>query len=164
MKTKDSPIRRYIQRRKPRGLGGRSPQSLRWGDSPCIRPPNILRSSVVGCARKYAKSKKRCFCCEERVMYEVSCMIFNKVRSGKSVKIRKTWSMTKKGHQKFLPLKSKFFQKKIITLIGEKYDRPLKLSARFPPLCMYVCVYVCMHVCMHVYVCVCMYAYELETG
>src|SRR6218665_1979379 len=105
MKTKDSPIRRYIQRRKPRGLGGRSPQSLRWGDSPCIRPPNILRSIVVGCARKYAKSKKRCFCCEERVMYEVSCMIFNKVRSGKSVKIRKTWSMTKKGHQKFLPPK-----------------------------------------------------------
>ena len=39
-------------------LGGTVPQSLRWGDGPCIRPPNILRSSVVGCARKYEQSKK----------------------------------------------------------------------------------------------------------
>jgi len=29
-------------------------------DGPCIRPPNILRSSVVGCARKYEESKKMC--------------------------------------------------------------------------------------------------------
>src|SRR6218665_1176512 len=42
------------------GLGGRSPQSLRLGDGPCIRPPpNILRSSVVGCA--HGKSKKGVF-------------------------------------------------------------------------------------------------------
>src|SRR6218665_3448506 len=47
--------------------GGRSPQSLRWGDGPCIRPPNILRSSVVGCAGKY-EELKRCFSCEERVI------------------------------------------------------------------------------------------------
>jgi len=31
---------------------------LRWGDGPCICPPNILRSSVVGCARKYEQSKE----------------------------------------------------------------------------------------------------------
>src|SRR6218665_22102 len=42
------------------GLGGRYPQSLRWGGGPCIRPPpNILRSSVVGCAQ--GKSKKCVF-------------------------------------------------------------------------------------------------------
>src|SRR6218665_842231 len=29
------------QRRRPRGTGGRSPKNLRWGDSPCIGPPNI---------------------------------------------------------------------------------------------------------------------------
>jgi len=33
--------------------------------------PNILRSIVVGCARKYEKSKKRCFSCEERVVYDI---------------------------------------------------------------------------------------------
>src|SRR6218665_47525 len=43
------------------GLGGRSLQSLRWVDGPCIRPPNILRSSVVGCARKYEHSFKKVF-------------------------------------------------------------------------------------------------------
>ena len=43
------------------GLGGRSPKV--WGGGPCIRLPNILRSSVVGCARKYEKSKKRYFSC-----------------------------------------------------------------------------------------------------
>ena len=55
---------------KARGgnLGGTVPQSLRWGDGPRIRPPNILRSSVVGCARKYEKSLKRCFSCEARVI------------------------------------------------------------------------------------------------
>ena len=41
-------------------------------------PPNILRSSVVGCARKYEKSKKWCFSCEERVMYDI--MTLNKVK------------------------------------------------------------------------------------
>jgi len=46
---------------RPRGTGG---------DGPCIRPPNISRSSVVRCVRKYEVSKesvmkeffhKRCF-------------------------------------------------------------------------------------------------------
>src|SRR6218665_346665 len=70
----------YTQGRKPREDGGRFPPKLRLGEGPCIRPPNILRSSVVGCARKYEKSKKKCFYCEERVMYEGSCTTFNKVK------------------------------------------------------------------------------------
>ena len=37
------------------GLGD-GPPKFEVGDGPCIRPPNILRSSVVGCARKYEKS------------------------------------------------------------------------------------------------------------
>ena len=33
-----------------RWIGGTvPPQKLRWGDGPCIRPPNISRSSVTGC-------------------------------------------------------------------------------------------------------------------
>src|SRR6218665_2476059 len=41
------------------GQGGRSPpKNLRWGDGPCIGPPNILRSSVVGWARKLEERKK----------------------------------------------------------------------------------------------------------
>ena len=48
----------------PRGgdlgeTGGRSSQNLRWGNGPYIRPPNILRSSVVGCARKCEQSFKK---------------------------------------------------------------------------------------------------------
>jgi len=37
----------YFHGRRPRATGGRSPQkNFRWGDGSCIRPPNILRSSV----------------------------------------------------------------------------------------------------------------------
>jgi len=39
------------------GLRGWTPK-FEVGGGPCIRPPNILRSSVVGCARKYEESKK----------------------------------------------------------------------------------------------------------
>ena len=46
------------QGRRPRGTGGRPPK-FEMGDGPCIRPPNILRSSVVGCAQKYEQSKKK---------------------------------------------------------------------------------------------------------
>src|SRR6218665_3474123 len=38
--------------------GGTVPPKFEFGGGPCIRPPNILRSSVVGCARKYEKCKK----------------------------------------------------------------------------------------------------------
>ena|SRR6218665_1721963 len=40
------------------GTGGTVPQNLRWGtDGPCIRPSNILRSSVIGCVAKYELTK-----------------------------------------------------------------------------------------------------------
>src|SRR6218665_3084438 len=113
---------------------GRSPPKFEVGDGPCIRPPNILRSSVVGCARKYEKSKKGVF-----VVRKGSCtkghvrhLTKQSEDPEKSVKIRTTWSMTKKGHEKFLPLKWKF--KKNVILVGEKFSRPPQLCARFPPL------------------------------
>src|SRR6218665_1939842 len=84
------------QGEKPRGDWGMVPQKFEVGGRPMHSSPNILRSSVVGCARKYEKSKKRCFSCEERVMYEGLCTAFNKVKIRKSVKIRKTWAMTKR--------------------------------------------------------------------
>src|SRR6218665_370726 len=119
--------------RRPRGTGGTVPQkNLRWGDGPCIRPPNILRSSVVGCPRKYKQSKKGVIkeFFSEIVVFLVkkgSCTTFNTV---KIWKIRKTWSMTKKGHQKFLACKWTFFPKKPHSkiLVLEKFFCPPKLG------------------------------------
>ena len=43
------------------GLGDGPPKKkCEVGDGPCIHPPNILRSGVVGCARKYEQSKRWC--------------------------------------------------------------------------------------------------------
>src|SRR6218665_1415105 len=57
--------------RKPRGTGGTVPPKFEVGDGPCIRPPNISRSSVIGCVLKYERGKKRCheiiFCSEIEV-------------------------------------------------------------------------------------------------
>ena len=39
-------------------VGRRSPQESEVGDGPCIRPPNILRSTVIGCEAKYELTKK----------------------------------------------------------------------------------------------------------
>ena len=40
-------------------MGGDGPQkNFRWEDGPCIRPPNIWRSSVIGSVAKYEKAKK----------------------------------------------------------------------------------------------------------
>ena len=51
------------------GTGGTVPQKKFEGDGPCIGPPNILRSSVVGCAWKYEQSEEWWFSCEEMVIY-----------------------------------------------------------------------------------------------
>ena len=52
-------------------LGGRSPKKYEMGDCPYIRPSNILRSSVVGCVRKYELSKRGVF-------YEIEVFVVNK--------------------------------------------------------------------------------------
>ena len=103
------------------GTGGTVPPTFQVGDGPCIRPPNILRSSVVGCARKNEQSKngviKEFF--SEIVVVHVrkgSYTTLNIVKDmenpGKGREILKTWSMTKKGHQKFWPGKCTFFSEK----------------------------------------------------
>jgi len=47
--------------RRLRGTGWRfPPQNLRWRDGLCIRPPNIMRSAVIGCEAKYELTKQRC--------------------------------------------------------------------------------------------------------
>ena len=51
-------ILHYKHGRRLRGTGGTAPKKFEVGDGPCIRPPNIFRSSVVGCVRKYELSKK----------------------------------------------------------------------------------------------------------
>ena len=59
----------------PRGgdLGGLGdgPPKFEVGTAHASAPPNILRSSVVGCAGKYEKSYKNCFSCEERVICDI---------------------------------------------------------------------------------------------
>ena len=103
------------------GLGGRSPQHLRQGDGPCIGPPNILRSSVVGCARKHEQSKK--IDVIKEFFSEIGPMVLFLVKKGsyttfntvKIRKIRKTWSMTKKKSSEILGVKMEIFlRKKII--------------------------------------------------
>src|SRR6218665_865245 len=64
-------------------LWGRSPQNLRWGNGPSIRPSNISRSTVIGCESKYELSKKRCeevFCSEIKVsghMRLPTCLMYS---------------------------------------------------------------------------------------
>jgi len=91
------------------GTGGMVPKNWRWGDGPCIRPPNNLRSSVVGCSRKYEQSLKRChkgilfwnsgypvvFLVRKGSYTTFNVVKIRKIRE-KKLKIRKTWSLTKK--------------------------------------------------------------------
>src|SRR6218665_1110898 len=49
----------YTHGRRLWGDWGTVPKKFEVGDGPCIRPPNILRNSVVGCVRKYELSKKK---------------------------------------------------------------------------------------------------------
>ena len=50
-------------------------QGLRPSIGPCIRPPNILRSSVVGCAGKYEQSKKGVI---NEFFYETAAVVVRK--------------------------------------------------------------------------------------
>ena len=66
-----------MQGRKPREDWGDGPPKFEVGGRPThSSPPNILRSSVVGCARKYEKSNKNVFFLwgkghARRVMYDI---------------------------------------------------------------------------------------------
>src|SRR6218665_1907842 len=133
-----------MQGRGPGGTEGDGPPKFEVGYGPCIRPPpNILRSSVVGCARKYEQSFKKGVIKEffsEIVVFILrkgSYTTFNvaKIRKiwEKKGKIRKNWSMTKKGHQKCWPSKWKFFQKKPNSWSAKKFSVPPKLGARSSP-------------------------------
>src|SRR6218665_2879927 len=85
-------------------------------------PPNILRSSVVGCARKYEQSKKRChkgILFSEIVVFLVRKGLyttFNIVKYGKSGKrngkSEKPGRCLKKVIRNFGREKWNFFQKK----------------------------------------------------
>src|SRR6218665_3571224 len=98
--------------------------------------PNILRSSVVGCAGKYEQSKKGVIkeFFSEIVAFLVkkgSYTTFNIVKKGKiwekKGKIRKTWSMTKKRSSEIFGRENgNFFRRKRHSeiLIREKNFRP----------------------------------------
>jgi len=71
---------------------------LRWGTAHALVPPNILRISVVGWARKLEQSKKigvkEFF--SEIVLFLVKKGSYTTFDTVKIRRIRKTWSMTKK--------------------------------------------------------------------
>ena len=50
------------------------------------------------------------------------------------MKILKTWSMTKKRSSEIFAAKMEIFSERNVILVGEKFFRPPKLGARFPPL------------------------------
>ena len=104
------------RRRLKGGTEGTAPQNLRWGTAQASTP-NILRSSVVRCARKYEQSKKdvikKLF--SEIVVFlvkKLSYTTFDTVKIWKIWekigKIRKTWSMTKKTSFRNLGLRKNF--------------------------------------------------------
>ena len=49
--------RAHTHARRLTGIGRTVPQKFEVGDGPCIRPPNISRSSVIGCVWKYQLGK-----------------------------------------------------------------------------------------------------------
>src|SRR6218665_363956 len=83
------------------GTGGRSFQKIEVGDGSCIRLPNIWRSSVIVCVRKYELSKKvfsgnvR----EERAtLYVINIYLTYKISDSKDMyKTEKIRSTTKKS-------------------------------------------------------------------
>src|SRR6218665_636597 len=108
---------------------------------------NILRSSVVGCARKNEQSKKKGVIKEffseivVSLVWKGSYTTFNTVKIWKIWekirKIRKTWSVTKKRSSEILAVKMEIFSERNVIseiLVHKKFFRPPKLSARSPPL------------------------------
>src|SRR6218665_1096570 len=82
---------------RPRGgLGGRSPQKFEVGDSPCIGPPNILRSSVVADVRESMNRVKNGVFLVRKWSYTTFNIVNIRKMWEKKGKIPKTKSMTKK--------------------------------------------------------------------
>ena len=99
--------------------------------------PNILISSVVGCARKHEQSFKKGVI--KKFFSEIAVFLVKKgsyttFQTVKIWKIRKTWSMTKKRSSEILGVKIEIFLRKKVVLIREKFFGPPKLVARSPPL------------------------------
>src|SRR6218665_4171128 len=125
-----------------RGLGD-GPPNFDVVDGPCILRFNtcILRSSVVGCARKYEQSKKGVIkeLFSEIVVFLVkkgTYTTFNTVKIlkiwKKKGKIRKTWS---KVIRNFGGENGNFFEKPHSEiLVREKFFRPPKHGATSPPM------------------------------
>jgi len=116
---------------------GRSLQNLRWGDGQCIRPPNIWRSSVMGCAGKYEVLKK------------VTWMIFlfwNRGQENDHIRYIRRW-MTKIRSSKIFGVKMEFFFRKrsFENFVPETiFSVPPKLAVKYPPIvCKYVDTCVC---------------------
>ena len=114
--------------------GGWSPQkNYEVGDGPCIRSPNISRSSVIGCVSKHELIKKGVM--EEfllfwnRGFYQEKGVIYVVYRISDSRDRQKT-DKIQKSHQKLLALKWKCFYKK-----GHSKRPSPKLGAKSPPMC-----------------------------
>src|SRR6218665_2481416 len=115
--------------------GGRSLPKFEVGDGPCIRPPNIWRSSVTGCVCKYELSKKRCnqgifflkwrlfssrkefFSSAKDHIYQISD---SKNRPSEIFGVKKRMFFLETGHYEI------FFR--------ETFFRPPKLGAKSPPI------------------------------
>ena len=118
--------------------GGDGPptSNLRWGDCPCIGPPiyfPIFWEVVLSDVRESMNRVKYCFFLVRKWSYTTFNIVNIRKIWEKKGKIRRTRSMTKKkGHQKFLPWKWKFFLK-----LGreKKFLVPPKFGARSPPMC-----------------------------
>ena len=78
-------------------LGGRGTVSLKTevGDGPCIRPPNILRSTVIGCTYDLTKQNisRRRLLVKKRVIHVIYQISYSRDRQ----KTGKIETMTKKG-------------------------------------------------------------------
>jgi len=79
------------------------------GDSPCIRPPNILRSTVIGCEIKYELTQKSV---KEEFLFEIEVL-------GQDFS-------QEKGHTLYNHIFGKFGQR--------NFFRLPKLGAKAPPM------------------------------
>ena len=108
---------------KPRVDWGTVPPKFEIGTAHAFVPPNILRSSVVRCARKYERVKKGVF-----LVRKGSCTTFIRAKIRKTRekrgKIRRTWSMTKKRSSEIFCAKMGIFLKKSSSWSSKTFPYP----------------------------------------